>query len=132
MSKNKKAATGAFHWLIILSFLGVLSWLTPRGYAQTVHILSDSEYALCKAKLKRAHQGFYQLSYSEQYVRDVIMPGIRTERPKIAPHFPQRTAGKSSDALFKTWIEMYRNEYDAYMHYLQKQHEKWRLALSEH
>lgn len=114
-----------FLLLVLLTLVG------SAGFAQSQRSLSDSEYALCKAKLERAHQGFYRLSYSDQYVRDVIMPGIRNERLTVAPHFPQRVAGKSSDELFKEWMENYWDEYGAYMLYLNKQHQKWRLALSE-
>lgn len=132
MNRQQKEANPPFKRLFPLTFfLVLLAAVNLTGFAQAKRTLSDSEYALCKAKLERAHQGFYRLSYDDAYVRDVIMPGIRTERVKVAPHFPQRVAGKNSDELFKDWMETYWDEYGAYMHYLNKQHEKWRLALSE-
>lgn len=132
MNRKQKAPNPPFKRLIPSTlFLVVFMALAMGGFAQSKRSLSDSEYALCKAKLERAHQGFYRLSYNEQYVRDVIMPGIRTERGTVAPHFPQRVAGQNSDVLFKDWMENYWEEYGAYMHFLNKQHEKWRLALSE-
>ncbi len=81
---------------------GIVDVGNPDGFWPKQRSLSDSEYALCKAKLERAHQGFYRLSYGEQYVRDVIMPDIRNERVKVAPHFPHRVVGTDSDILLRT------------------------------
>jgi len=111
-------------------FMFLLCVATP-GYAQQEKKkLTDTEYTLCKSKIERAHQGFYRLPYQQEYVRDVIMPAIRSERAAVAPHFPQRVSGTSSDELFKSWIEEYPAEYEAYLQFLRKQHEKWRLAAS--
>lgn len=132
MNRKQKAHYPPFKKLLPLTlFLALLMSATLTGFGQSKRSLSDSEYALCKAKLERAHQGFYRLSYGEQYVRDVIMPDIRNERVKVAPHFPHRVVGTDSDILFKDWMENHWDEYAAYMLYLNKQHEKWRLALSE-
>lgn len=66
------------------------------GFGQDKRSLTDTEFALCKARLERAHQGFYSLSYNDQYVRDVIMPAIRNERATVAPHFPARVSDRKS------------------------------------
>ena len=90
--------------------------------------LSDEEFALCKSNIERAHQGFYKLSFSQEFVRDSIMSSIRAERVTVAPHFPERKAGQDADRLFRTWIEKYPSEYEQYLLFLRKQHEKWRIA----
>ena len=125
---NKKSGGKGMRGIFpgILVFISV--FMAATGFSQTKHTLSDADYDLAKAKLERAHQGFYRLSYPEAHVRDVIMPAIRAERPAIAPHYPQRTVGQSGDALFRDWMETYPVEYDLYLRYLQKQHEKWRIA----
>lgn len=112
--------------IIVFLFISSMS----IGHAQDAKKLTESEFALCKSKIERAHQGFYKLSFSQDYVRDVIMPSVRNERATIAPHFPARQSGVKSDDLFKSWIETYPAEYESYLVFLRKQHEKWRIASS--
>lgn len=91
---------------------------------------ADYEVQRKLSLLERAHKGFYDLGYSQEYVRDVVMPEIRKEREVLASHFPERRSGVDSKSLFVRWISDYPQEYENYMGYLRKQHVKLRTNLS--
>jgi len=112
------------------SFLVCLFLFTSLSALSSAQTNGDRDVAGKIAALERAHQGFYELGYNQEYVRDIIMPKIRKERLTLAAHFPVRKPGLNSNDLFIRWITDYPQEYDQYMGYLRREHSRLRTLLS--
>lgn len=127
-NSTPKVATVLKPGFAIMVFFITFSCFSLSTFAQVQH--ADYEVEKKLSLLERAHKGFYDLGYSQEYVRDVVMPEIRKERQVLASHFPERRAGADSKSLFVRWISEYPQEYENYMGYLRKQHVKLRTNLS--
>jgi len=82
--------------------------------------------------LESRHKSFFSLPYPEDYIRNTVMPSIRSERVMIAPNFPLRSSDKETDKRnLNQWLRDYTQEYINYLTYLDDKYISLKRAVTE-
>lgn len=99
--------------LLLLLFLGI----SMNGISQDLSPERKLYY------LENTEKKIFELPYDPEYIRLNLIPEIHIKRHELAPHYPKReNLERNSEVIHQayiSWIELYPEEYDAYLNYLE-------------
>jgi hypothetical protein len=84
-----------------------------------------------KELLENKHKSFFNLPYTEEHTRNIIMPSIKADRKMYAPHFPERTSDIQTDQFnLSQWLLNYPDELISYLQYLDNRYMNLKNAIN--
>lgn len=111
---------------LLFTFLCGTAYSQSQSRPQaTVQAVQDP-VAHQKEVISRSHSALFKLPYPKEYIRDVIVAEINENKPRVAPHYPQRAG--ATTAIIDQWITQYPGEVAAYIRLVNITHRKYALA----